>query len=120
MFRNLVKLAGLSRWYHHEQHADRSNARKASGQSAFSYQDLKGLRKLAFWLFVISIFMKTETFFKYLKQEKLSRRHFKNLIEVKQAVFQYIEGFYNPRRPHSANNLLAPDQKEAKYFSESN
>ena len=57
MLRNLVKLAGLSRWYHHEQHADRSNARKASGQSAFSYQDLKGLRKLAFWLFVISIFM---------------------------------------------------------------
>ena len=57
MLRNLVKLAGLSRWYHHEQHADRSNARKASGQSAFSYQDLKGLRKLAFWLFVIGIFM---------------------------------------------------------------
>ena len=25
--------------------------------SAFSYEDLKGLRKLAFWLFVISIFM---------------------------------------------------------------
>lgn len=62
----------------------------------------------------------TEAFFKYLKQEELSRRHFKNLIKVKQAVFQYIEGFYNPRRPHSANNLLAPDQKEAKYFSESN
>lgn len=57
MFRNLVKLAGLSRWYHHEQHADRSNARKNAGQSAFSYEDLKGLRKLAFWLFVISIFM---------------------------------------------------------------
>ncbi|MGA3436553.1 integrase core domain-containing protein [Lactiplantibacillus plantarum] len=59
----------------------------------------------------------TEALFKYLKQEELSRRHFKNLIKVKQAVFQYIEGFYNPRRPHSANNLLAPDQKEAKYFS---
>lgn len=57
MLRNLVKLAGLSRWYHHEQHADRSNARKASGQSAFSYNDLKGLRKLAFWLFVFSIFL---------------------------------------------------------------
>lgn len=55
MFGNLVKLLGLSRWYHHEQHADKSNARKASGQSAFSYDDLKGLRKLAFWLFVFSI-----------------------------------------------------------------
>ena len=57
MLRNLVKLAGLSRWYHHEQHADRSNARKASGQSAFSYNNLKGLRKLAFWLFILSIFL---------------------------------------------------------------
>ncbi|ABJ68038.1 hypothetical protein [Pediococcus pentosaceus] len=55
MFGNLLKLLGLSRWYHHEQHADKSNARKASGQSAFSYDDLKGLRKLAFWLFVFSI-----------------------------------------------------------------
>ncbi|KAF0386713.1 hypothetical protein [Pediococcus acidilactici] len=55
MFGSLLQLLGLSRWYHHEQHADRSNARKASGQSAFSYDDLKGLRKLAFWLFVSSI-----------------------------------------------------------------
>lgn len=55
MFGNLVKLLGLSRWYHHEQHADKSNARKANGQSSFSYDDLKGLRKFAFWLFVFSI-----------------------------------------------------------------
>ncbi|WP_329503801.1 hypothetical protein [Pediococcus pentosaceus] len=55
MFGNLLKLLGLSRWYHHEQHADKSNARKASGQSSFSYNDFKGLRKFAFWLFVFSI-----------------------------------------------------------------
>ncbi|MBF7103461.1 hypothetical protein [Pediococcus pentosaceus] len=55
MFGSLLQLLGLSRWYHHEQHADRSNARKASGQSALSYDDFKGLRKLAFWLFVLSI-----------------------------------------------------------------
>ena len=57
MFKDLIKLAGLSRWYHHEQHADRSNANKASGKSSFSYDDLKSLRKFAFWLFVISIFL---------------------------------------------------------------
>lgn len=57
MFGDLLKLLGLSRWYHHEQHADRSNARKANGQSAFSYDDFKGLRKFAFWLFVLSIFL---------------------------------------------------------------
>lgn len=55
MFGSLLQLLGLSRWYHHEQHADRSNARKASGQSVFSYDDLKRLRKFAFWLFVFSI-----------------------------------------------------------------
>ncbi|MCT3040501.1 hypothetical protein EFN47_04705 [Pediococcus acidilactici] len=55
MFGSLLQLLGLSRWYHHEQLADRSNARKASGRSAFSYDDLKRLRKLAFWLFVFSI-----------------------------------------------------------------
>lgn len=55
MFGNLLKLLGLSRWYHHEQHADKSNARKASGQSSFSYNDFKGLRKFTFWLFVFSI-----------------------------------------------------------------
>ncbi|NEZ68766.1 hypothetical protein [Pediococcus pentosaceus] len=55
MFGSLLQLLGLSRWYHHEQHVDRSNARKASGQSALSYDDFKGLRKLAFWLFVLSI-----------------------------------------------------------------
>ncbi|WP_367369472.1 hypothetical protein [Pediococcus ethanolidurans] len=57
MFGSLLQLLGLSRWYHHEQHADRLNARKASGKSVFSYDDLKGLRKLAFWLFVFSIFL---------------------------------------------------------------
>ena len=48
MFRNVVNVADLRRWYHHDQHADRSDARKASGKSAFSYDGLKGLRKLAF------------------------------------------------------------------------
>ncbi|MGX9800251.1 hypothetical protein ACWYVZ_09660, partial [Pediococcus acidilactici] len=35
-------------------HVDRSNARKASGKSSFSYDDFKGLRKFMFWLFVFS------------------------------------------------------------------
>ena len=26
--------------------------------------------------------------------------------------FVYIEGFYNPKRPHSANSNLSPDKKE--------
>ncbi|MBG1236711.1 hypothetical protein ACZ99_16165 [Lactobacillus sp. ATCC 15578] len=62
MFRDLVKIAAGFKIYHHSQHVDRSNARKASGKSAFSYEDLKGLRKLAFWLFVFSIFLNWGTF----------------------------------------------------------
>nr|WP_027822169.1 hypothetical protein [Lactiplantibacillus plantarum] len=62
MFKDLVKIAAGFKIYHHNQHVDRSNARKASGQSAFSYDDLKGLRKLVFWLFVASLFLNWGTF----------------------------------------------------------
>jgi len=27
-------------------------------------------------------------------------------------IFEYIEGFYNPVRPHSFNDYLSPNQKE--------
>jgi len=53
-----------------------------------------------------------EAFFKYAKQEEFSRRNFANVSEVKMAAFQYIEGFYNSRRPHSANQMLTPNEKE--------
>lgn len=53
-----------------------------------------------------------ESFFKFLKHEELNRRCFSSLADLKLAVFEYIEGFYNPMRPHSANDFLAPIQKE--------
>lgn len=56
-----------------------------------------------------------ESFFKFFKKEELNRRHFRNLEEVKRSAFVYIEGFYNPKRPHSANNNLSPDQKEENF-----
>jgi putative transposase len=56
-----------------------------------------------------------EAFFKYAKQEEFSRRSFVNISEVKMAAFQYIEGFYNSKRPHSANKMLTPNQKEAMF-----
>ena len=57
-----------------------------------------------------------ECFFKYLKHEELNRRSFSHISELKLAVFQYIEGFYNEIRPHSANNMLSPNQKERNFF----
>ena len=54
-----------------------------------------------------------ESFFKFFKKEELNRRRFRNQGELKRSVFVYIEGFYNPKRPHSANSNLSPDEKEA-------
>ena len=45
-------------------------------------------------------------------QEELNRRHFRNQDELKHSAFVYIEGFYNPKRPHSANSNLSLDKKE--------
>ncbi|MEE9752826.1 IS3 family transposase, partial [Listeria seeligeri] len=58
----------------------------------------------------------TESFFKYLKKEELDRKVFKTIQEVTLSSFEYMEGFYNPKRPHSANNMLTPNQKERNYF----
>ena len=53
-----------------------------------------------------------ESFFKYLKHEELNRRVFISIHELNLALFEYIEGFYNSRRPHSANNWLSPNEAE--------
>lgn len=57
-----------------------------------------------------------ECFFKYLKHEELNRYSFKDIDALKLAAFQYIEGFYNEFRPHSANNMLSPNQMESLFF----
>lgn len=59
----------------------------------------------------------TEAFIKYAKKEEFNRRKFNNIIEVRQAAFTYIEGFYNTRRPHSANDLMSPNQKESNFHT---
>lgn len=58
----------------------------------------------------------TESFFKWMKHEELKRHTFYSLEEVKLACFKYIEGFYNPRRPHSAIDMLSPNLKEEIYW----
>lgn len=57
MFRDLFKIAALSRWYHHDNRVQNSNKRKSEGKSSLSYSDLKTLRKSLFWIFLISIFL---------------------------------------------------------------
>lgn len=49
-----------------------------------------------------------ESFFATLECELLDRTRFATRAEAELAVFDYIEGFYNTRRRHSALGYLAP------------
>ncbi len=49
-----------------------------------------------------------ESFFATLECELLARRRFKTPLEARMAVFEFIEGWYNPHRRHSALDYLSP------------
>ena len=46
--------------------------------------------------------------FKSLKAELVWRRNWQTRREVEIALFEYINGFYNPRRKHSALGWKSP------------
>ena len=54
-----------------------------------------------------------ESFFATLECELLDRSSFHNQPEARQAVFEFIEGWYNPHRRHSAIDYLSPNRYEA-------
>ncbi len=49
-----------------------------------------------------------ESFFKSLKAELVWRRNWQTRREVEVALFEYINGFYNPRRKHSTLGWKSP------------
>jgi putative transposase len=49
-----------------------------------------------------------ESFFATLECELLDRRKFASKAEARMAVFEFIEGWYNPGRRHSALGYLSP------------
>ncbi len=57
-----------------------------------------------------------ECFFKYLKKEELDRRDYRSVEQLERSLVSYISGFYNPRRPHSHNHGLSPNQAEKRFF----
>ena len=59
-----------------------------------------------------------ECFFKYLKKEEINRRTYHSLNELQMSVFEYIEGFYNSRRPHGSLEMLTPNEKEELFWSQ--
>lgn len=53
-----------------------------------------------------------ESFFATLECELLDRRKFRNQAEARMALFEFIEGWYNPRRRHSALGYMSPVEFE--------
>ena len=59
-----------------------------------------------------------ESFFATLECELLARRRFKTQAEARMAVFEFIEGWYNPHRRHSALDYLSPVSYERSHNSQ--
>ena len=57
----------------------------------------------------------TESFFATLECELLDRTRFATPTQARTAVFEFIEGFYNPRRRHSALGYLSPADYERRH-----
>jgi len=58
-----------------------------------------------------------ESFFATLERELLNRRRFKTQTEARMAVFEWIEGWYNPHRRHSSLGYLSPINYERKLMT---
>lgn len=56
-----------------------------------------------------------ESFFATLKTELVYRRRWTNRLELRSAVFEYIEVFYNRRRLHSSLGYKTPAEVESEY-----
>ena len=53
-----------------------------------------------------------ESFFGTLQLELLDRRSWTTRAELASAIFEWIEGWYNPRRRHTSNGDLSPVEYE--------
>lgn len=60
-----------------------------------------------------------ESFFASLECELIDRRSWQTKTEARLALFTWIEGWYNPRRRHSALEYLSPMNYETKYANPS-
>ena len=59
-----------------------------------------------------------ESFFATLECELLDRTSFKTQAEARRAIFEFIEGWYNPHRRHSALDYLSPIAYERAYIAQ--
>jgi putative transposase len=59
-----------------------------------------------------------ESFFATLECELLDRTVFENRNAARLAIFDYIEGFYNPRRRHSSIGQISPAEYERRWHTD--
>ena len=57
-----------------------------------------------------------ETFHASLKKERIYRQSWPTRAQARAAVFEYIEGWYNPRRRHSTLAYLSPTEFERQHL----
>ena len=58
-----------------------------------------------------------ESFFATLECELLDRRRFATKAEARMAIFEFIEGWYNPTRRHSSLGRISPVEFERRHHS---
>jgi putative transposase len=58
-----------------------------------------------------------ESFFATLECELLARRRFPTKAEARMAIFEFIEGWYNPTRRHSSLGRISPMEFERRHHS---
>lgn len=61
-----------------------------------------------------------ESFFASLERELIDRESFRSKADARMAVFSWLEGWYNPRRRHSALGQRSPVQFEKEENQEIN
>jgi len=59
-----------------------------------------------------------ERFFRSFKFEWMPVKGYTNLDEAKQAITNYITGYYSQIRPHQYNGGLTPNESELRYWLE--
>ena len=57
-----------------------------------------------------------ESFFHTIKTQMIHHSKFQNIAEAEQAIFNYIEVYYNRRRKHSTNGYKSPTQYELEWW----
>jgi putative transposase len=60
-----------------------------------------------------------ESFFATLEYELLARRRFATKAEARMAIFEFIEGWYNPARRHKGLGQISPAEFERRHLKKS-